>query len=104
MLLRHEQNSQLAIHRGLRATNLLERLVTMLAPVAQEARNYLLAQPVTRAGLPSSNVASPIDLSPAFPPCHDAIRNGGHHADFSAKRCGSWNGDCTGRRRGPACP
>jgi hypothetical protein len=29
----------------------------MLAPVAQKARNYLLAQPITRAGLPSGNVA-----------------------------------------------
>ena len=57
MLLRHEQNSQLAINRGLRATDLLERLVTMLAPVAQKTRNYLVAQPVTRAGLPSGNVA-----------------------------------------------
>jgi hypothetical protein len=56
VLLRHEQNGQLAVHRGLCATDPLERLVTMLAPVAQKARNYLFTKPLTRAGSPSGNV------------------------------------------------
>ena len=57
MLLRHEQNSQLAISCGLRATDLLQRLVTVLAPVAQKTEIIsslsLLREPgFLPAGLP----------------------------------------------------